>query len=235
MIWVPIRIVELIRLAKDETKQVFAAASVEINGTLFKVDSVAVIGQLELFLVAVKLVYYETGSRKFFMVALDLKSNQMHSVVGCAWLLRSSIRDATDEERKQLHNISPTAKMHVLRLPPDFKSTGAGEEQSHPARKPVKRRPSDAKSEPDKPKNTRKKTKEVEASDQEFHFSAAELNDLMSKVVKHALREFQTQQDGTTARQGTLGNQAHSNSLKPHLAIPGSGPVVFNVFVTPQG
>jgi hypothetical protein len=68
-------------------------------------------------------------------------------------------------------SISSTTKMHVLRLPPDFKSTV--EEQSHPARKPVKRRPSDAKSEPDKPKNTRKKSKEVEASDQEFHFSAA--------------------------------------------------------------
>ena len=92
----------LVLVGEDDVKTTYATKSISVDGLLFKADTVAAIDGRELFLLAIKLLHYKKAGigRKWYILTNELGSGLIYCVVGCAWLKRATIREATDDEKQ---------------------------------------------------------------------------------------------------------------------------------------
>lgn len=102
-------------LSDDDKKKVYATTSISVGDRTFEIDTVAEIDGKILFLLAFKLVYYAKG-RKVYVTALDILTNEMYSVVGGNWLLKSTIRQPSAQESQISQNIPANAHICQLNL-----------------------------------------------------------------------------------------------------------------------
>jgi hypothetical protein len=102
-------------LSDDDKKKVYATTSISVGDRTFEIDTVAEIDGKILFLLAFKLVYYAKG-RKVYVTTLDIPTNEMHSVVGASWLLKSTIRQPSAQESQSSQNIPANAHISQLNL-----------------------------------------------------------------------------------------------------------------------
>ena len=105
------------RVSQDDKKKVYLTDEINIGEVPCKINLVAEVDGLSLFLLAYKLVYYTESTRKLYVLAMDLKAEKVVSAAGFAWLQRATIRNPTSAETVKAGALTQDTECGGIHLP----------------------------------------------------------------------------------------------------------------------